>query len=139
MCSCERFQHDEISCSDAVATIIYRNKNRKDYCSAYYSNKKFQVTYAFSIEPLPSESTWDIPAHILKVIMIPPIARKQLLKENSRGVKSPVVNVVHQGMTKRLAPILLIRINIDVLFSIIFLLFSRKNSDFFLRSIFIQL
>ncbi|KAK6778003.1 hypothetical protein RDI58_024721 [Solanum bulbocastanum] len=87
MRSCGRFQHDEISCSDAVATIIYKKKNREDYCSTYYSNKNFQDTYAFSIETLPSESTWDIPAHILKVIMIPPIARKQPARPPSNNHK----------------------------------------------------
>ncbi|KAG5610954.1 hypothetical protein H5410_022235 [Solanum commersonii] len=76
--SCGRFQHDEISCSHEVVATRYRNKHRKDYCSVYYSNKNFQNTYAIPIEPLPCESTWDIPSHILKEIMIPPIASKLL-------------------------------------------------------------
>ncbi|KAG5630229.1 hypothetical protein H5410_001946 [Solanum commersonii] len=49
MCSCGRFQHDEIACSHAIAVISYRNKHHEDYCSTYYSNKNFQDTYAIPI------------------------------------------------------------------------------------------
>ncbi|KAG5629508.1 hypothetical protein H5410_001225 [Solanum commersonii] len=51
MCSCGKFQHDEIPCS--------------------------HDTYGIPIEPLPCKSTWDIPSHVLKEVMLPPIARKQ--------------------------------------------------------------
>ncbi|KAG5628195.1 hypothetical protein H5410_013413 [Solanum commersonii] len=99
-------------------------KHREDYCSTYYSNKNFQNTYAISIEPLPCESTGDIPSHILEEIMIPPITRKQpgrppnndirrdSTKKNYRGVKSLVLNVLHLGITKKLAQNLCSRISI---------------------------
>ncbi|XP_049397384.1 uncharacterized protein LOC125861562 [Solanum stenotomum] len=77
MCSCGRFQHDEIPCSHALAAIRHRNKHRDDYCSAYYSNKNYQDTYAIPIEPLPCESTWDVPSHDLEEVVLPPITRKQ--------------------------------------------------------------
>ncbi|XP_049414819.1 uncharacterized protein LOC125877630 [Solanum stenotomum] len=77
MCSCGRFQHDEIPCSHALAAIRHRNKHRDDYCSAYYSNKNYQDTYAIPIEPLPCESTWDVPSHVLEKVVLPPITRKQ--------------------------------------------------------------
>jgi len=77
MCSCKRFQHDEIACSHAVATIRYINKHREDYCSTNYSNKNFQDTYAISIELLPCESTWNILSHILEGELLPPITIKQ--------------------------------------------------------------
>ncbi|XP_049358795.1 uncharacterized protein LOC125823455 [Solanum verrucosum] len=77
MCSCGKFQHDEIPCSHALAAIRHRNKHRDDYYSAYYSNKNYQDTYAIPIEPLPCESTWDVPSHDLKEVVSPPITRKQ--------------------------------------------------------------
>ncbi|KAH0749212.1 hypothetical protein KY290_028444 [Solanum tuberosum] len=77
MCSYGRFQHDEIPCSHALAAIRHRNKHRDDYCSAYYSNKNYQDTYAIPIEPLPCESTWDVPSHVLEEVVLPPITRKQ--------------------------------------------------------------
>ncbi|KAG5619021.1 hypothetical protein H5410_018845 [Solanum commersonii] len=78
MCRCGRFQHDEIPCSHAIVAIRDRNKNRDDYYSAYYSNKDYQDIYAIPIEPLPCKSTWNVPSHVLKEVMLPPIARKQL-------------------------------------------------------------
>ncbi|KAH0650237.1 hypothetical protein KY284_030149 [Solanum tuberosum] len=51
MCSCARFQHDEIPCSHALAAIRHRNKLRDDYCLAYYSNKNYQDTYAIPMNP----------------------------------------------------------------------------------------
>ncbi|XP_015162003.1 uncharacterized protein [Solanum tuberosum] len=75
--NCGRFQYDEIPCSHALAAIRYRNKHRDDYCSAYYSNKNYQDTYAIPIEPLPCESTWDVPSHVLEEVILPPITRKQ--------------------------------------------------------------
>ncbi|XP_049403664.1 uncharacterized protein LOC125867271 [Solanum stenotomum] len=77
MCSCGRFQHDEIPYSHALAAIRHRNKHRDDYCSAYYSNKNYQDTYAIPIESLPCESTWDVPSNVLEEVVIPPITRKQ--------------------------------------------------------------
>ncbi|KAH0699024.1 hypothetical protein KY284_013239 [Solanum tuberosum] len=77
MCSCGRFQHDEIPCSHALAAIRHRNKHRDDYCSAYYSNKNYQDTYAIPIEPLSCESTWGVPSHVLEEVVLPPITRKQ--------------------------------------------------------------
>ncbi|KAG5575980.1 hypothetical protein H5410_056114 [Solanum commersonii] len=56
-----------------IGTSIYG----EDYCSTYYSNKNYQDTYAIPIEPLPCESTWDIPSHVLEEVMLPSIARKQ--------------------------------------------------------------
>ena len=57
------------------------------------------------------------------------ILRRDSTKENTRGVKSLVVNMVHQGITKRLASNLLVRINIVVLFSIIIVdvFFNSQN------------
>ncbi|KAG5603325.1 hypothetical protein H5410_034695 [Solanum commersonii] len=50
----------------AIDAIRYRNKHRDDYCSAYYSNKNYPDTYAIPLEPLPCESTWDVPPHVLE-------------------------------------------------------------------------
>ncbi|KAH0727891.1 hypothetical protein KY284_003756 [Solanum tuberosum] len=77
MCSCGRFQHDEIPYSHALVAIRHRNKHRDDYYSAYYSNKNYQDTYAIPIDPLPCESTWDVPSHVLEEVVLPPITRKQ--------------------------------------------------------------
>lgn len=56
-CSYDRFQHDKIPYTHAIAAIRYRNKHREDYCSGYYSNKNYQDTYVIPIKSLPCEST----------------------------------------------------------------------------------
>ncbi|XP_060183336.1 uncharacterized protein LOC132613337 [Lycium barbarum] len=52
ICSCGRFQLDEIPCGHALATIMYRHQHGEDYCSAYYSNKNFKDTYAIPVEQI---------------------------------------------------------------------------------------
>ncbi|KAG5604439.1 hypothetical protein H5410_025931 [Solanum commersonii] len=55
-----------------MAAIAHRNKHGEDYCSEFYSNKNFQDAYAIPIEPLPCESTWEIPSHVLDQKLLPP-------------------------------------------------------------------
>jgi len=135
MCSCGRFQHDEIPCSYVIVAIKYRNKHRDDYYSAYYSNKNYQDTYAIPIEPLPCESTWDIPSHLLKEVMLPPIARKQpgrppkndrkkgFTEGKDKKRKVTCSEWVYLGITRKLAQKNHMRINVMV-FLLLFLLCS---------------
>ncbi|XP_060210368.1 uncharacterized protein LOC132637273 [Lycium barbarum] len=76
ICSCGRFQLDEIPCGHALAAIMYRHQHGEDYCSAYYSNKNFKDTYAIPVEPLPCESTWEIPFDVLEQIVLPPDSKR---------------------------------------------------------------
>ncbi|KAM3374980.1 hypothetical protein P3S68_013694 [Capsicum galapagoense] len=75
-CICGLFQLDEIPCSHAMAVITYRNQHGEDYCSAYYSNKNFKDAYAIPVEPLPCESTWNIPQEVLDEIVLPPDSKR---------------------------------------------------------------
>ncbi|KAH0682677.1 hypothetical protein KY290_021258 [Solanum tuberosum] len=62
--------------SHANVVVRHSNKHAQDYCSSYYSNKKFQDSYAIPIEPLPCESNWKVPSHVLQDIVLPPDVRK---------------------------------------------------------------
>ncbi|KAK6784436.1 hypothetical protein RDI58_017891 [Solanum bulbocastanum] len=116
MCGCGKFQHDKIPCSHAIAAIRYRNKHHKDYCSAYCSNKNYQDTYAIIIETLSCESTWDVPSHVLKDVILPPAAIKQLgrppknnrkkgfNKEKGKKRKVACSKYGTAGTTRKLAP-----------------------------------
>ncbi|KAH0725038.1 hypothetical protein KY284_000903 [Solanum tuberosum] len=57
MCSCGRFQNDEIPCGHGITVLRYRRLHETDYCSPFYSLKNFQDTYAILVEPLSCEST----------------------------------------------------------------------------------
>ncbi|XP_060187673.1 uncharacterized protein LOC132616919 [Lycium barbarum] len=72
ICCRGRFQLDEIPCRHALAAIMYRHQHGEDYYSAYYSNKNFKDTYAIPVEPIPCESTWEIPLDVLEQIVLPP-------------------------------------------------------------------
>ncbi|XP_069146904.1 uncharacterized protein [Solanum lycopersicum] len=63
MCSCERFQHYEIPCSHV---------HEADFCSAFYSLKNFKDASVIPVEPIPCESTWDIPSYISDSKLMPP-------------------------------------------------------------------
>ncbi|KAH0662483.1 hypothetical protein KY284_027414 [Solanum tuberosum] len=72
MCSCGRFQNDEIPCGHGIAVLRYKRLHETDYCSPFYSLKNFQDTYAIPVEPLPCESTWDIPSYVSEPKLMPP-------------------------------------------------------------------
>ncbi|XP_069145606.1 uncharacterized protein [Solanum lycopersicum] len=72
MCSCRRFQHYEIPCDHAIAILRYRKLHEANFCSAFYSLKNFRDAYVIPVEPIPCESTWDIPSYISEPKMMPP-------------------------------------------------------------------
>ena len=71
MCSCGRFQHYEIPCGHAIAVLQYRKLHEANFCSAFYSLKNFRDAYVIPVEPIPCESTWDIPSYISEPKMMP--------------------------------------------------------------------
>ncbi|KAG5592871.1 hypothetical protein H5410_043385 [Solanum commersonii] len=88
MCSCGRFQNDEIPCGHEIAILRYRRLHETDYCSPFYSLKNFQDTYVILVEPLPCESTWDIPSYVSEPkLMLPGPKRttKRLQLEHWKG------------------------------------------------------
>ncbi|XP_049388095.1 uncharacterized protein LOC125852399 [Solanum stenotomum] len=87
-CSCGRFQLDEIPCGHAMAAIGHRNKHGEDYCSEFYNNKNFQDAYEIPVEPLPCESTWEIPSHVLDQKLLPPDYKRGLGKPPMERKKS---------------------------------------------------
>ncbi|KAH0696603.1 hypothetical protein KY289_014085 [Solanum tuberosum] len=72
MCSCGRFQNDEIPCGHGITVLRYIRLHETNYCSPFYSLKNFQDTYAIPVEPLPCESTWDIPSYVSEPKLMSP-------------------------------------------------------------------
>lgn len=87
MCSCERFQHDKLSCSHVVTAIEYRNKYVESFCSIYYGSKNFRDTYAIPIELLSYESTWIILKHVSDELVLPPNTKKGPRRSSNRDRK----------------------------------------------------
>ncbi|XP_069147055.1 uncharacterized protein [Solanum lycopersicum] len=72
MCSCGIFQYYEIPCGHVIAVLRYRKLHESDLCSPFYSLKNFIDAYAIPVEPIPSESTWDISIYVSEPKMLPP-------------------------------------------------------------------
>ena len=72
MCSCGRFQHYEIPSGHAIAVLRYKKLREANFCSAFYSLKNFRDAYAIPVEPIPCESTLDIPSYISEPKMMSP-------------------------------------------------------------------
>ncbi|KAG5582191.1 hypothetical protein H5410_052818 [Solanum commersonii] len=56
MCSCRRFQNDEIPCGHGMTVLRYRRLHETEFCSPFYSLKNFQDAYVIPVEPIPCES-----------------------------------------------------------------------------------
>ena len=122
MSSCGRFQHYEIPCGHVIAVLRYRKLHEADFCSAFYSLKNFEDAYVIPVEPIPCESTWDIPSYISEPKMMLPGPKRSgedqnmnsgtgLLMWNSKGRKSPAVDAVKFDTIKRHVQIILCKIN----------------------------
>uniref|UniRef100_A0A1S4C6U2 Protein FAR1-RELATED SEQUENCE 5-like n=1 Tax=Nicotiana tabacum TaxID=4097 RepID=A0A1S4C6U2_TOBAC len=76
-CSCGKFQLDELPCAHALAALRHRKETYENYCSPYYTRKSLLLTYEMPVNPLPDESKWDVPQHILDEVVKPPAGDKR--------------------------------------------------------------
>ncbi|XP_019238273.1 PREDICTED: uncharacterized protein LOC109218364 [Nicotiana attenuata] len=74
-CSCKRFQVDEIPCPHAMEVLDYTNMEAPKYCSAYYTKDYFKKTFEVPVNPLPDETSWDLPTEVLDNVVLPPIVK----------------------------------------------------------------
>ncbi|KAG5595659.1 hypothetical protein H5410_036891 [Solanum commersonii] len=75
-CTCGRFHLDELLCPHALAVLTIKHTDYEKYCSDYYTRKNLLLTYQFQMDPLPDESTWNTPTHILKEVVLPPHGKR---------------------------------------------------------------
>ncbi|XP_019246403.1 PREDICTED: uncharacterized protein LOC109226055 [Nicotiana attenuata] len=71
-CTCGRFQLDDIPCPHAMAVIQKFHMDSYKYCSDYYSIEYLLKTYEIPVNPLPDETTWQIPEHVSSQVVLPP-------------------------------------------------------------------
>ncbi|XP_015167934.1 uncharacterized protein [Solanum tuberosum] len=75
-CTCGRFQLDELPCPHALAVLTIKHTGYEKYCSDYYTRKNLLLTYQFQMDPLPDESTWNTPTHVLEEVVLPPHGKR---------------------------------------------------------------
>nr|XP_016493470.1 PREDICTED: uncharacterized protein LOC107812810 [Nicotiana tabacum] len=76
-CSCGQFQLEELPCAHALAALRHRNETYENYCSPYYTRESPLRTYEIPVNPLPDESKWNVPQHILDELVNPPMGDKR--------------------------------------------------------------
>nr|XP_009795436.1 PREDICTED: uncharacterized protein LOC104242131 [Nicotiana sylvestris] len=76
-CSCGQFQLEELSCAHALAALRHKNETYENYCSPYYTRESLLRTYEIPVNPLPDESKWNVPQHILDEVVNPPTGDKR--------------------------------------------------------------
>ncbi|XP_075112595.1 uncharacterized protein LOC107811325 [Nicotiana tabacum] len=70
-CSCGQFQLDELPCAHVLAALRHMKETYENYCSPYYTRKSLLLTCEMPVNPLPDESKWDVPQHILDEVVKP--------------------------------------------------------------------
>ncbi|XP_070009949.1 uncharacterized protein [Nicotiana sylvestris] len=71
-CTCGRFHLDDIPRSHAMAVIQKFHMDSYKYCSDYYSIDYLLKIYEIPVNPLPDETTWQIPEHVSSQVVLPP-------------------------------------------------------------------
>nr|XP_016507065.1 PREDICTED: uncharacterized protein LOC107824764 [Nicotiana tabacum] len=74
-CSCGQFQLDVLPCAQALAALRHRNESYENYCSPYYTRESLLHTYEIPVDPLPDESKWNVPQHIIEEVVMPPTGK----------------------------------------------------------------
>ncbi|XP_070052649.1 uncharacterized protein [Nicotiana tomentosiformis] len=77
-CSCKRFQVHEIPCPHVIAVLDYTHIKATKYYFAYYTKEYFKKTYEVPVNPLPDETTRDLPTEVLDNVVLPPIVKGKL-------------------------------------------------------------
>ncbi|WMV07521.1 hypothetical protein MTR67_000906, partial [Solanum verrucosum] len=89
VCTCERFQLDEIPCAHAIAVLKHKNIiNMHPYCSDYYKPNALEKTYEVAMVPMPDKEDWSVPDYVLYEIVLPPRYRRLVGRPRKRRKKN---------------------------------------------------
>ncbi|XP_062080194.1 uncharacterized protein LOC133784946 [Humulus lupulus] len=61
ICTCNRFQKDEMPCGHALSVMKEMNIDPYDYCSHYYTTKIWLETYNATVYPVGKQQHWELP------------------------------------------------------------------------------
>ncbi|KAH0646977.1 hypothetical protein KY284_034861 [Solanum tuberosum] len=89
VCSCGRFQLDEIPCAHAI--IVLKEKNVKDmhpYCSDYYKPDALTKTYEISMVPMPDKKDWSASEDVVAETVYLPRYRRLARRPRKRRKKN---------------------------------------------------
>ncbi|KAG5575304.1 hypothetical protein H5410_055438 [Solanum commersonii] len=73
VCTCGRFQLDEISCAQTIVVLKSKNvTNMHPYCSDYYKLDALAKTYEVPMVPMLDKEDWSLSDNVLEETVLPP-------------------------------------------------------------------
>ncbi|KAG5615768.1 hypothetical protein H5410_015592 [Solanum commersonii] len=73
VCSCGRFQLDEIPCAHAIDVLKEKNvKDMHPYCTDYYKPDALAKTNEIPMVPMPDKEDWSAPEDVVAETVYPP-------------------------------------------------------------------
>ncbi|KAH0682123.1 hypothetical protein KY289_019875 [Solanum tuberosum] len=89
ICTCGRFQYDEIPCEHAIAVLKHKNvTDMHPYYSDYYKPDALEKTYEVAMVPMPDKEDWTVPNYVLDEIVLPPRYRRLAGRPRNRRKKN---------------------------------------------------
>ncbi|KAH0633443.1 hypothetical protein KY284_036229 [Solanum tuberosum] len=89
ICTCGRFQYDEIPCEHAIAVLKHKNvTDMHPYCSDYYKPDALEKTYEVAMVSMPDKEDWTVPDYVLDEIVLPPRYRRLAGRPRNRRKKN---------------------------------------------------
>ncbi|KAG5611446.1 hypothetical protein H5410_022727 [Solanum commersonii] len=89
ICTCGRFQEDEIPCAHTIAVLKHKNvTDMHPYCSDYYKPDALAKTYKVAMVPMLDKEDWTVPDYVLDKIVLPPRYRRLVGRPRKRRNKN---------------------------------------------------
>ncbi|XP_049391541.1 uncharacterized protein LOC125855945 [Solanum stenotomum] len=89
ICTCGRFQLDEIPCEHAITVLKQKNvTDMHPYYSDYYKPDALEKTYEVAMVSMPDKEDWTVPDYVLDKIVLPPRYRRLAGRPRSRRKKN---------------------------------------------------
>ncbi|KAL5554646.1 hypothetical protein UlMin_042047 [Ulmus minor] len=88
MCTCQKFQLDQLPCDHVLAVVRKTPYQAYDLCSLYYTREFWHETYRGVISPIPHISSWSIPQQISDFDLQPPDVQTVTRRRRKRRVPS---------------------------------------------------
>ena len=87
-CTCREFDIDKIPCAHAIAAAKYEQIDVYSLCSEFYTTEFLKMAYGETIYPVPPESEWDVEEDTKKIVVEPPLKRKNSGRPKNKRIPS---------------------------------------------------
>ncbi|XP_062100719.1 uncharacterized protein LOC133806641 [Humulus lupulus] len=86
ICTCNRFQKDEMPYGHTLVVMKEMNIDPYDYCSHYYTTKVWLETYDATVYPVGKQQHWELPDFFKDITVLPPFERVKAKRPKKRRI-----------------------------------------------------